>query len=61
MSIIWETFPPNMGAEEHGKDTVWVLFAPDSTQAGVHDVTFVVSDGLLADSATANITVTDSE
>ncbi|NNE10369.1 MAG: tandem-95 repeat protein, partial [Gemmatimonadetes bacterium] len=36
-----------------------VTFAPDFTQAGVHNITVIVSDGALADSQVVWVTVTD--
>ncbi|MEW6050225.1 MAG: Ig-like domain-containing protein [Candidatus Zixiibacteriota bacterium] len=52
-----ENLPTNANFSDNRDGTGRVTFAPDFTQAGVYDVTFVVSDGVLADSEVVAITV----
>ncbi len=51
--------PPNATLIEGGNGAGTFTFSPDYTQAGVHVVTFVVTDGALADSVSVVIEVTE--
>ncbi|MCC6964612.1 MAG: T9SS type A sorting domain-containing protein, partial [candidate division Zixibacteria bacterium] len=52
-----EGLPANAGFIDNGDGTGRLNFSPDSTEAGVYSVTFIASDGALADSETVAITV----
>ncbi len=52
--------PPNATFVDNGNGSGTFNFAPDFTQAGVYNVTFIASDGSLADSEVVAITVIDS-
>ena len=47
----------NAAITDHGDGTATFSFEPDYTQAGVHDLVFIASDGALADSQTVTIDV----
>jgi len=53
-----ENVPANAGFVDNGDGTGTLTFTPDFTQAGSYDLTFVASDGVLADSEVVAITVT---
>ena len=52
--------PPNATYVDHRNGTATFNFNPDFTQAGVYNVTFIASDGTLADSEVVAITVIDA-
>jgi hypothetical protein len=58
-SIILDTLnvPLNASFVDSGNGAGSFLFTPDYTQSGVYDVTFIASDGSLADSEVVQITV----
>ena len=60
-SIILDTLdvPLNATFIDSGNGAGSFTFTPDSTQAGVYDVTFIASDGALADTEVVSITVYD--
>jgi len=60
-SIILNTLnvPLNAAFVDSGNGAGSFTFTPDFTQAGVYDVTFIASDGVLADSEVVEITVTE--
>ncbi len=49
--------PLNATYTDNGNGTASFSFTPDFTQSGVHNLIFIASDGLLADSETVAITV----
>ncbi|HUU46216.1 MAG TPA: S8 family peptidase [Acidobacteriota bacterium] len=51
-----ETFP-NAELTDYGDGTAEFTFAPDYTQAGIHEIVFVASDGQLADTESVAIDV----
>ncbi len=51
--------PSNASFVDSGNGAGSLVFTPDFTQAGVYPVTFIASDGLLADTGVVNITVTE--
>jgi len=51
--------PANASFVDNGDGTGDFLFTPDFTQAGLYDITFAASDGVLADSEAVSVTVTD--
>jgi len=53
------TLPTNAVFTDNGDGTGALNFSPDYTQAGLHPITFYADDGLLTDSTTMTITVTD--
>jgi len=52
--------PANANFVDSGNGTGGFTFAPDFTQAGVYPVTFIASDGSLADSEVVQITVNNA-
>ena len=54
-----ENLPPNATYTDHADGTATFDFNPDFTQSGVHNVTFIASDGTLADTEIVAITVTN--
>ncbi len=60
-SLIWsaENLPANATFADQYDGTGIFNFNPDYTQAGVYNVTFIVSDGALADTETVEITAED--
>ena len=52
--------PANATYTDNGNGTATFIFNPNFTQAGVFNVTFIASDGALADSEVVAITVIDS-
>jgi hypothetical protein len=52
-----ENLPANATYVDNGNGTGTFDFNPDTTQAGVYNVTFIASDGALADSEVVSITV----
>ncbi|MCP4582048.1 MAG: tandem-95 repeat protein [candidate division Zixibacteria bacterium] len=56
-SLIALDLPANASMEDYGNGTGLFTFLPDYTQSGVYDIGFVASDGELADTGYANITV----
>ncbi len=52
--------PANASLTDNGDGTADFVFSPDFTQAGVYDITFIISDGALADSEIVAITVNES-
>lgn len=55
-----DNVPVNATYVDNGNGTATFNFNPDFTQAGVYNVTFIASDGSLADSEVVAITVIDS-
>ncbi|MCH7877753.1 MAG: hypothetical protein IH914_00360 [candidate division Zixibacteria bacterium] len=55
-----ENNPLNSSLTVDNEDVYFFQFDPDTTQAGIYNVTFIVSDGFLADSEIVTITVTDT-
>ena len=51
--------PTNATYTDYGNGTATFSFSPDFTQAGIFHVTFIASDGVLADSEVVAITVTN--
>jgi PKD repeat protein len=52
--------PANATYTDHGNGTATLNFNPNFTQAGVYNVTFIASDGALADSELVAITVNNT-
>ncbi|PKK81977.1 MAG: hypothetical protein CVT49_16060 [candidate division Zixibacteria bacterium HGW-Zixibacteria-1] len=52
-----ENLPTNASFDDNGDGTGSFAFSPDFTQVGVYNVTFIASDGVLADSEVVVITV----
>ncbi|TFH65990.1 MAG: tandem-95 repeat protein [Candidatus Zixiibacteriota bacterium] len=52
--------PTHASAVDSGNGHMRFVFEPDFSQAGIHNVTFIASDGQLADSEIVTITVTDA-
>jgi PKD repeat protein len=61
-SIILDTLdvPLNAVFVDSGNGSGSFVFTPDFTQSGVYNITFITSDGSLADSEVVEITVTES-
>ncbi|UCB51592.1 MAG: T9SS type A sorting domain-containing protein [Candidatus Zixiibacteriota bacterium] len=57
--LMAEDVPPNATFTDSGNGTGRFDFNPDFTQAGIYHVTFIASDGSLADSEVVEITVND--
>ncbi len=55
-----ENLPANATLLDHADGTASFSFTPNYTQAGSYNVLFIADDGLLADSETVAITVTES-
>jgi len=53
--------PSHATAVDSGNGLMRFVFEPDFSQAGIHNVTFIASDGRLADSEVVTITVIDAE
>jgi PKD repeat protein len=51
--------PPNASLVDSGNGAGSFVFDPDFTQSGIYTVTFIASDGLLADSQAVGVTVTE--
>ncbi len=51
--------PPNSNFADSGNGNGGFVFSPDFTQAGIHNVTFIASDGSLTDTEIVQITVND--
>jgi hypothetical protein len=51
--------PTNASFFDSGNGAGSLVFTPDFTQAGIYPVTFIASDGTLADTQLVNITVTE--
>jgi hypothetical protein len=63
LDSIWFTYDPaltNATLTDHGDGTATFEFIPDFDQSGDHALTFVVSDGALADSELVTISVTNT-
>ncbi|NMC43023.1 MAG: T9SS type A sorting domain-containing protein [candidate division Zixibacteria bacterium] len=58
ITLTAENLPSNAALVDHGDGTGSFTFYPDFTQAGEYAVTFMASDGLLADSEDVVLTVT---
>ncbi len=54
-----ENLPSNASFTDNSDGTGALVFTPDFTQAGVYNVTFIASDGALADTEIVAITVND--
>jgi PKD repeat protein len=52
--------PMHAAVADSGNGHMRFVFEPDFSQAGIHNVTFIASDGRLADSEVVTITVTDA-
>ena len=59
-SLTAENLPANAWFTDGGEGTGTFNFNPDPTQLGVHNVRFIASDGVLADSELVEITVKDT-
>jgi hypothetical protein len=55
-----ENLPPNAIFEDSGFGEVIFYFWPDFDQAGLYDVTFIATDGVLSDTAYVTINVLDA-
>ncbi len=58
-TLLAVSVPTNATFEDQGDGTALFYFAPDYTQSGVYNVTFVADDGVLADTEIVAITVTE--
>jgi len=56
-SLVALNSPPNSNFADSGNGTGGFVFNPDFTQAGIYNVTFIASDGSLADTEIVAITV----
>jgi hypothetical protein len=60
VTLFAESLPANATFIDSGNGVGTFIFAPDFSQAGVYSALFYASDGLLADSETVQVTVTES-
>lgn len=60
LSAIDSTLPPNATFTDLGDGSAEIVFNPDYTQAGVYDVSIIVTDGTLSDTTVITITVIEA-